>query len=96
MPFFKDKEVVACLEEPRISEQQIGNFQSVQHVVGKCDSMKYISSVNVRGDSDAIIRTGINNSNINIRVMFWYDSRQGREVKIRTFLLQISQWRSRS
>jgi 16S rRNA C1402 (ribose-2'-O) methylase RsmI len=40
MPFFNDKEVVACLEEPRISEQQIGNFQSVRDVLGECDSMR--------------------------------------------------------
>ncbi|KAL3809819.1 hypothetical protein ACHAXA_002389 [Cyclostephanos tholiformis] len=42
MPFFNDKEVVACLEEPRISEQQIGNFQSVQHVLAaKAERSKF-------------------------------------------------------
>ncbi len=60
MPFFNDKEVVACLEEPRISEQQIGNFQSVQHVLGECESMNSIFSVNAHVGSDSIIRPGIN------------------------------------
>jgi broad specificity phosphatase PhoE len=32
-PFFDDKDIVACLEEPRISEQQIGNFQNVQQIL---------------------------------------------------------------
>ena len=35
MPYFNEKEIVSCLEEPRISEQQIGNFQNVQQVLGE-------------------------------------------------------------
>lgn len=35
LPFFDEKEIVSCLEEPRISEQQIGNFQNVQQVLGE-------------------------------------------------------------
>jgi phosphohistidine phosphatase SixA len=58
MPFFNEKEVVACLEEPRISEQQIGNFQSVQHVLGECKSNEqhlYVCIVAVRVGSNAAI-----------------------------------------
>jgi len=39
MPFFNEDEVVSCLEEPRICEQQIGNFQNVQQVLGKQGSI---------------------------------------------------------
>mmetsp|Transcript_17243 Transcript_17243/g.37228 ORF Transcript_17243/g.37228 Transcript_17243/m.37228 type:complete len:157 (+) Transcript_17243:855-1325(+) len=31
IPFFHEREIISCLEEPRICEQQIGNFQNVQH-----------------------------------------------------------------
>jgi len=42
MPFFDEKEVVSCLEEPRISEQQIGNFQNVQQVLdAKAERSKF-------------------------------------------------------
>jgi len=43
MPFFDHrKEVVSCLEEPRISEQQIGNFQNVQQVLdAKAERSKF-------------------------------------------------------
>ncbi|KAL3781140.1 hypothetical protein ACHAW5_002406 [Stephanodiscus triporus] len=42
MPFFNDKEVFACLEEPRMSEQQIGNFQCVQQVLdAKAERSKF-------------------------------------------------------
>ena len=37
MPFFDAAEVFSFAEEPRISEQQIGNFQNVQQVLGKCE-----------------------------------------------------------
>lgn len=33
LPYFSDGEILSCLEEPRISEQQIGNFQNVQQVL---------------------------------------------------------------
>lgn len=33
IPFFGDSEILSCLEEPRICEQQIGNFQNVQQVL---------------------------------------------------------------
>ena len=35
LPFFDEKEIVSCLEEPRICEQQIGNFQNVQQILGE-------------------------------------------------------------
>eukprot|EP00584_Thalassiosira_punctigera_P008792 CAMPEP_0172542400 /NCGR_PEP_ID=MMETSP1067-20121228/13013_1 /TAXON_ID=265564 ORGANISM="Thalassiosira punctigera, Strain Tpunct2005C2" /NCGR_SAMPLE_ID=MMETSP1067 /ASSEMBLY_ACC=CAM_ASM_000444 /LENGTH=299 /DNA_ID=CAMNT_0013328633 /DNA_START=109 /DNA_END=1008 /DNA_ORIENTATION=- len=42
MPFFDEKEVVSCLEEPRISEQQIGNFQNVHQVLdAKAERSKF-------------------------------------------------------
>ena len=31
-PFFDKQQIIASLEEPRLSEQQIGNFQDVQEV----------------------------------------------------------------
>ncbi len=34
-PFFDEEEIVSCLEEPRISEQQLGNFQNVRQVLGE-------------------------------------------------------------
>jgi len=37
MPYFDENEVVSCMEEPRICEQQIGNFQNVHQVLGECD-----------------------------------------------------------
>ena len=37
VPFFDEKEVFSSAEEPRISEQQIGNFQNVQQVLGEFD-----------------------------------------------------------
>ena len=37
MPLFDAAEVFSSAEEPRISEQQIGNFQNVQQVLGKCE-----------------------------------------------------------
>ncbi|KAK1735968.1 cystathionine beta-lyase [Skeletonema marinoi] len=33
LPYFSDSELLSCLEEPRICEQQIGNFQNVQQVL---------------------------------------------------------------
>ena len=33
IPYFDDDEILSCLEEPRICEQQIGNFQNVQQVL---------------------------------------------------------------
>jgi broad specificity phosphatase PhoE len=33
IPYFSDDEILSCLEEPRICEQQIGNFQNVQQVL---------------------------------------------------------------
>eukprot|EP00574_Skeletonema_japonicum_P008676 CAMPEP_0201729500 /NCGR_PEP_ID=MMETSP0593-20130828/19274_1 /ASSEMBLY_ACC=CAM_ASM_000672 /TAXON_ID=267983 /ORGANISM="Skeletonema japonicum, Strain CCMP2506" /LENGTH=244 /DNA_ID=CAMNT_0048221857 /DNA_START=211 /DNA_END=944 /DNA_ORIENTATION=- len=33
LPYFSDSEILSCLEEPRICEQQIGNFQNVQQVL---------------------------------------------------------------
>ena len=33
LPHFSDSEILSCLEEPRICEQQIGNFQNVQQVL---------------------------------------------------------------
>lgn len=33
LPHFSDSEILSCLEEPRICEQQIGNFQNVQEVL---------------------------------------------------------------
>ena len=33
LPFFDDNQIVSVLEEPRMSEQQIGNFQNVQQVL---------------------------------------------------------------
>eukprot|EP00571_Detonula_confervacea_P000174 CAMPEP_0172329102 /NCGR_PEP_ID=MMETSP1058-20130122/60701_1 /TAXON_ID=83371 /ORGANISM="Detonula confervacea, Strain CCMP 353" /LENGTH=236 /DNA_ID=CAMNT_0013046255 /DNA_START=1081 /DNA_END=1791 /DNA_ORIENTATION=+ len=33
IPFFHEREIISCLEEPRICEQQIGNFQNVQQVL---------------------------------------------------------------
>ena len=42
MPFFNEKEVVSCLEEPRISEQQLGNFQNVQEILdAKAERSKF-------------------------------------------------------
>ncbi|KAL7537010.1 hypothetical protein ACHAWF_005628, partial [Thalassiosira exigua] len=42
LPFFNDKEVISCLEEPRICEQQIGNFQNVQQVLdAKAERSKF-------------------------------------------------------
>lgn len=42
LPFFNEKEIVSCLEEPRISEQQIGNFQNVQQVLdAKAERSKF-------------------------------------------------------
>ena len=42
MPFFDEREVVSCLEEPRICEQQIGNFQNVQQVLdAKAERSKF-------------------------------------------------------
>lgn len=41
-PYFNDNEVVACMEEPRISEQQIGNFQNVQQILdAKAERSKF-------------------------------------------------------
>jgi broad specificity phosphatase PhoE len=33
LPYFSDSEILSCLEEPRICEQQIGNFQNVQDIL---------------------------------------------------------------
>ena len=33
LPYFSDDEILSCLEEPRICEQQIGNFQNVQQIL---------------------------------------------------------------
>ncbi|KAL7511875.1 hypothetical protein ACHAXN_009658 [Cyclotella atomus] len=33
LPFFCEKDILGIMEEPRISEQQIGNFQNVQQVL---------------------------------------------------------------
>lgn len=33
IPYFSDDEILSCLEEPRICEQQIGNFQNVQQII---------------------------------------------------------------
>ena len=42
MPFFNEKEVLSCLEEPRISEQQLGNFQNVQEILdAKAERSKF-------------------------------------------------------
>jgi phosphohistidine phosphatase SixA len=35
VPYFDKAEVFSTAEEPRISEQQIGNFQNVQQVLGE-------------------------------------------------------------
>mmetsp|Transcript_13216 Transcript_13216/g.27761 ORF Transcript_13216/g.27761 Transcript_13216/m.27761 type:complete len:320 (-) Transcript_13216:21-980(-) len=37
LPFFDESEILAVQEEPRISEQQIGNFQNVQQVLNAKD-----------------------------------------------------------
>jgi len=42
MPFFDENEVLSSQEEPRISEQQIGNFQNVQQVLdAKAERSKF-------------------------------------------------------
>ncbi len=37
LPYFDESEILAVQEEPRISEQQIGNFQNVQQVLNAKD-----------------------------------------------------------
>lgn len=44
LPYFSDDEILSCLEEPRICEQQIGNFQNVQQVL---DAKKERSKVRI-------------------------------------------------
>lgn len=42
LPYFSDDEIISCLEEPRMSEQQIGNFQNVQQVLdAKAERSKF-------------------------------------------------------
>mmetsp|Transcript_30848 Transcript_30848/g.66669 ORF Transcript_30848/g.66669 Transcript_30848/m.66669 type:complete len:307 (+) Transcript_30848:126-1046(+) len=42
MPYFDEKEVVSCMEEPRICEQQIGNFQNLHQVLdAKAERSKF-------------------------------------------------------
>eukprot|EP01082_Thalassiosira_pseudonana_P000341 g192.t1.2.5e174188 g192 g192.t1 contig1:469903-471033(-) len=42
LPYFDDNEILSVLEEPRISEQQIGNFQNVQQVLdAKAERSKF-------------------------------------------------------
>ena len=41
-PFFDKQQIIASLEEPRLSEQQIGNFQDVQEVLdAKAERSKF-------------------------------------------------------
>eukprot|EP00804_Cyclotella_cryptica_P018189 CCRYP_005942-RB/>CCRYP_005942-RB protein AED:0.07 eAED:0.07 QI:233/1/1/1/0.5/0.2/5/727/220 len=55
LPYFDEDEILGLMEEPRISEQQIGNFQNVQQVLGNtCYSVPSFCS--------GLILTLINNS----------------------------------
>ena len=84
MPFFNEDEVVSCLEEPRICEQQIGNFQNVQQVLGK----------QARNASRPLyslpLWTKLSLLQNKLLLLDNYLNRcQGRKVRIRSFLLSF-------
>eukprot|EP00986_Skeletonema_menzelii_P001748 scaffold484_cov148-Skeletonema_menzelii.AAC.2 len=98
LPHFSDSEILSCLEEPRICEQQIGNFQNIQQVL---DAKKERSKFGEAGldvynrvssfiptlvrDLDRHRRSGIDMDNVNVVIVT-------HGLALRLFLMRWFQW----